>query len=282
MYCDHAKAQSPTHTDLFDALNCLLPSHDAKLYQLVVKTWNKVTIALLQRARNVQTIAEALVFNHTQSSKRHSKVTRATYPIPEPCSLALVQTILPAHLRPSFADPPTSTHIYTTPQRRVPCKHDRCQLYEAAGFSRELIIGRALYCPVCQIFNHAANHTYHIERALRSRLRLHESLSHMTFIPGDSTTLTTTRCPLMILREHLTQNITLLLNNLRSQHAHLIHTSKLVGDPNIDHPQSPITHTLHNLARTLNIPSCQHSTANPRPIPNQEYARYTRESTICP
>ena len=74
MFWEHAKAQSPTHNELLDAMNCLQPSHDMKLYQLVAKAWNKVTIALLQRARNVQTIVEALVFNHTRSSKRHSKV----------------------------------------------------------------------------------------------------------------------------------------------------------------------------------------------------------------
>ena len=79
---DHAKAQSPTHTDLLDALTCLRPSNDMKLYQLVAKAWNKVTIALLQRAPNVKTIVDALVFNHTWSSKRHSKVIRATYPVP--------------------------------------------------------------------------------------------------------------------------------------------------------------------------------------------------------
>ena len=120
VWWDHAKAQSPTHTDLLDALNYLRPSNDMKLYQLVAKAWNKVTIALLQRARNVQTITEALVFNHTRSSKRHSKVTRATYPIPEPCGLTLVQTILPAHLRPQSAAPPTTTPQFTTRQTKVP------------------------------------------------------------------------------------------------------------------------------------------------------------------
>ena len=79
----------------------------------------------------------------------------------------------------------------------------------------------------------------------------------------------------MTLREHPAQDITPFLNNPRSQHAHLIHTGKLVGDPNTDHPQSPITHALHNLARTLNIPSCRHSITNPRPTPAQEHARYT-------
>ena len=104
----------------------------------------------------------------------------------------------------------------------------------------------------------------------------------MTFIPGDNTILTTTRCLLMTLREHPSQKITSLLNNLRSQHAHLIHTGKFVGDPNTDHPQSPITYELHNLARTLNIPSCQHSIANPCPTPAKEHARYTRAATIFP
>ena len=92
VFWDHAKAQSPTHTDLLDAMNCTRPSHDMKLYQLVAKGWNKVTIALLQRARNVQTIAEALVYNHTRSSKRYSKVIRETYSHPGPNHIACPPT----------------------------------------------------------------------------------------------------------------------------------------------------------------------------------------------
>ena len=60
----------------------------------------------------------------------------------------------------------------------------------------------------------------------------------------------------MTLREHPAQDIISLLNNLRSQHAYLIHTGNLIGDPNTDHPHSPITHALHNLVRLLDIPSC--------------------------
>ena len=32
VFWDHAKARSPNHTDLLDAMNCLRPSHDMKLY----------------------------------------------------------------------------------------------------------------------------------------------------------------------------------------------------------------------------------------------------------
>ena len=39
----------------------------------------------------------------------------------------------------------------------------------------------------------------------------------------------------------------------------------LIGDPNTDHPQSPLTHALNNLDLTLNISSTQHSIANPCP-----------------
>ena len=60
----------------------------------------------------------------------------------------------------------------------------------------------------------------------------------------------------MTLREHPAQNIISILNYLRSQYVDLIHTGKLIGDPNLDHPQSLNIHALHNLARTLNIPSC--------------------------
>ena len=36
-------------------------------------------------------------------------------------------------------------------------------------------------------------------------------------------------------------------------------------DPDRDNPQSPLTHAIHNVDRTLNIPSCHHSLANPPP-----------------
>ena len=92
--------------------------------------------------------------------------------------------------------------MFTNPQTKVPYEHTRCHLYAAAGLNRGFIIGRALFCLVSQIFNHVAKHTYHIESALRSRLRLLDSLSYMTFIPGDNTALTTIRCLPMKLREH--------------------------------------------------------------------------------
>jgi len=102
----------------------------------------------------------------------------------------------------------------------------------------------------------------------------------MTYILDKDTALTTTRCLLMTLREHPAQDITLFLNNLRSQYSHLISTGPLIGDPNTDYPQSPLTHALHNLARTLNIPLCQHSLTNLRPTDTQQHARYIRAATI--
>ena len=81
-------------------------------------------------------------------------------------------------------------------------------------------------------------------------------------------------------REYPAQDITSLLNNLRSQYVYLIQTGKRIGDPNIGHPQSLLTHALHNLTRTLNISSSQHSIANPRPTTTRQYARYARALTI--
>ena len=137
------------------------------------------------------------------------------------------------------ADTPTSNPIYTTPQHRLLYEHDRCCLYEAASHRGGFIIGRTLCCPIYQIFNIAVKHTYHLERALRSRPRLRDSLSHMTYIRGKDTALTTTRYLFMTLREHSAQDISSLLNSLRSQHSHLISTGPLIGDPNTDHPQPP-------------------------------------------
>ena len=151
MYWDHAKAYAKTNPDLLDATNCLRPSQDMKLYRLILKAWNKVSIALLQRARNVQPIVKALVFNHTRASTRLKKRTRAQYTTPEPCGITLVQTLLTASLRPKSADTPTSNTIYTTPQRRLSCEHDWCHVYEAASHRRGLIIDRDLCCAVLSV-----------------------------------------------------------------------------------------------------------------------------------
>ena len=67
----------------------------------------------------------------------------------------------------------------------------------------------------------------------------------------------------------IAHDTTSLLDNIRSQHTHLIQIGKLIGDPNTDHPYPPLTHAIHNLARTLNIPSSQHLIANPRPTTQQ-------------
>ena len=56
----------------------------------------------------------------------------------------------------------------------------------------------------------------------------------------------------------------------------------MIGDPNTDNPQSPLTHALHFVARTLNIPSSQYSIANPRPPTTKQHERYTRAATVCP
>ena len=91
-----------------------------KLYSLVSKAWKRITLALLQRARNVQTIVEALVYNRTRSSKRPDIAQPARPPIPETCGPNLVQTILHVHLlRPPTAQPhaPPPYSQVSTPTR---------------------------------------------------------------------------------------------------------------------------------------------------------------------
>ena len=119
----------------------------------------------------------------------------------------------------SFTTPPTSTPIFTAITSRIHCKHARCNLYESNKMSRGFIISRALFCTVCQIFNHAVKHTYHIERALRTRPRLRHSLAKLTYVPEQNSVTTSTRLLLITLREHPAQDISSLLDNLRSQHA---------------------------------------------------------------
>ena len=139
-----------------------------------------------------------------------------------------------------------------------------------------------LYCSVCQIFNHAAKHTYHNEQALRSRPRLHQSLAKLTYVPDQHSAIISTRLLLITLREHPAQDISSLLDKLRSQHAHLVTTRSLIGDPNTDNPQCSLIHALHFVARTLNIPSSPHSIANPHPTATQQHQRYIRAATVCP
>ena len=119
-----------------------------------------------------------------------------------------------------------------------------------------IIIGRALFCPVCQVFNHKAKHTHHIERLLKTTPRLRLKLGQWSFIPANQTDLITTAAILRVLRIHPAQNIRTLLNHLRFQHSHLYTTQRPDRDSDRDNPQSPLTHALHNVARTLNIPSC--------------------------
>ena len=228
VYWDHTK----DHLDLFAVLDCL--------YRLILKAWNKVSIDLLQRARNFQTIIEVLVYNRTRASTKGRKKHRTQCAIPEPCGVTLVQTLLYAHMNNPPTNLPTSTPIFTATTSRNPCESARCNLYESNKMSRGFIIGRALFCPVCQIFNHAAKHTYHIERALQTRSRLRQSLAKLTYIPEQNAAITTTRLLLITLREHPAQDISSLVDNLRSQHVHLVKTRPLIGDPNTDNPQSPL------------------------------------------
>ena len=280
IYWDHAKE----YPDLLAALNCLRSAQDMKLYYLIFKAQNKVSVALLQRERNVQPIVDALVYNRTGASTRGRKKRRNRCAIPEPCGSNLVQTLLHAHMTNLPTNPPTSTPIFTTPKNRIPCEHKRCNLYKFNKMSKGFIIGRALFSPVCQIFNHAAKHTYHIERSLCTcpRPRLRHSLAKLTYIPEEHTTSIFTRLLLITLREYPAQDLSQLLNNLRSQHAHLVTTRPSIGDPSTENPQLPLTNVLHFVARTLDIPSIQHSIANPRPTATQQYERYIRAAAVCP
>ena len=199
------------------------------------------------------------------------KKSRYQCAIPEPCGPTFGQTLLYAHMTNPPTNPPTNTSIFTATPRQSPCEHVRCNLYESNKMSRRFIIGRGLFCPVYQILNHAAKHTYHIERSLRTRPRLRHSLAKLTYVPEQNSAITSTRLFLITLREHPAQDISSLLDNLRSQHAHLVTTRPLIGDPNTNNTQSPLTHALHSVARTLNIPSSQHSIPNPRPTATQQH-----------
>ena len=62
---------------------------------------------------------------------------------------------------------------------------------------------------------------------------------------------------------------------------HILLQRPLIENPNTDNPQSPLTHALYFVVRTLNIPSSQHSIANPRPTASQHHQRYIRAAAVC-
>ena len=244
-----------------------------KFYRLISKAWNKVLITLLQRARNIQTIIDALVFNHSRTDSTRPDARRVPATIPPPCGRNLVQTIL------HWKVPRTPI---VAPTRQMPCDHVRCNLYAAAHMNRGTIKGGSLFCPVYLIFNYPVQHIKHIERALTSCPRLRVSLSKWTFLPDRDLAIITTATLLNILRTQTSQNIAPLLRTLRAQHSHLYRTNRPNSDPDRYNPQFPLTHALHNIASTLNIPSSQHLLAKPLPTVTQQYKRYRRAATICP
>ena len=105
-----------TQPALLRTLNCLNPPNNMKFYRLLSKAWNKVLIALLQRARNLPTIIDALVFNHSRTGTTRPDARRVPATIPPPCGRNLVQTILRRKvLRTPLA----------APTRQTPCDHAR-------------------------------------------------------------------------------------------------------------------------------------------------------------
>ena len=94
-----------------------------KLYTLISKTWNILVIVLLQRARNRQTIIEALVYNRSRMGSTLTTARPVPVTIPVPCRRNLIQTILQQRIKRT----PT-----VTPTGNTPCDHDRCNLYAAA------------------------------------------------------------------------------------------------------------------------------------------------------
>ena len=170
VYWDATKTQPA----LLRTLNCLNPPNNMQFYCLISKAWNKLLIALLQRARNIQTIIDAFVFNHSRTGSTRLDARRVPAIIPPSCGRNLIQTILRRKvLRTPLA----------TPTRQTPYNYTRRDLYVAVHTNRGIIKGGSLFCPVWLIFNHSAQYTKHIERALTSCPRLRLSLSKWTFIP---------------------------------------------------------------------------------------------------
>ena len=135
VYWDAAKTQPA----LLRTLNCLNPPNNMQFYCLISKAWNKLLIALLQRARNIQTIIDAFVFNHSRTGSTRLDARRVPATIPPSCGRNLIQTILRRKvLRTPLA----------TPTRQTPYNYTRRDLYVAVHTNRGIIKGGSLFCPV--------------------------------------------------------------------------------------------------------------------------------------
>ena len=119
-------------------------------------------------------------------------------------------------------------------------------------------------------------------RALNTTPCLRLSLAQWAFIPNLQTAIAPTAAIHRVLRNHPAQKIRPFLKPLRFQHSHMYKTQRSNRDPDHDNPQSPPIHALHNVARSLNIPSSHHSLANLLPTDGQLYNRYLRTTTMCP
>ena len=115
--------------------------------------------------------------------------------------------ILHTHINNPPTSPPIDTPTLTAPHHLLPCEHDRCTLYASANMCRGSIISRALFYPVCKIFNHAAKHTHHIEYELKSCPCLRLSLAQWTYITNTQTDIIPTATILHTFWRYLAQNI---------------------------------------------------------------------------
>ena len=85
--------------------------------------------------------------------------------------------------------------------------------------------------------SHAAKHTHHIERVLKTTPRLRLSLTQWLFMPNLQTTIFPTAAILRALRNHPAQNIRPLLKPLHFQHSCLYRAQRPNRDPDHDNPQ---------------------------------------------
>ena len=103
--------------------------HDAKFHKLYTQAWINVTLALLQRSKNVQIIIDALIYNHTSHCLSARTIIPLDKPI-KPASHQALSRILPIDHKftTTISFSPLTTAIFNLPGHH-PCAHDRCCLY---------------------------------------------------------------------------------------------------------------------------------------------------------
>ena len=132
-----------------NALTTLDITDNTTLAQLYHQAWNVITISLLQRARNVQHIIQALIYHQQTKITLTPPPTPTRARIPRPKGPTFAATVLETHrFTTTTTKTTTVTHSPALVEPRSPrrCTHPRCTLAERLHRTAGAAQGNDIYC----------------------------------------------------------------------------------------------------------------------------------------